>query len=129
MPAKRKPGEIRVGDWVRVTKFWCGSYDVEQIMLLKPRQVIKIRFGCPYVSVPEYAFENPGICWVLNGSDEYHRVSAPLDALTQRQWYAGMALQGWLASFAPDCSDVNFKGIATFCHKMADAMIEAENAE
>jgi hypothetical protein len=48
--------------------------------------------------------------------------------LTRRQWYAGMAMQGWIANAASPAANLIGK-IADYCFKVADSMIEHEDAE
>ena len=48
--------------------------------------------------------------------------------LSKREWFAGMAMQGWLASFGPndECSSSGTKeAIARQSHQLADAMLAA----
>ncbi|APZ53102.1 hypothetical protein Ga0080574_TMP2768 [Salipiger abyssi] len=41
-----------------------------------------------------------------------------------RDWFAGQALAGWLASYEPDGA-VKVTSTAEFAYEMADAMLEA----
>jgi len=48
--------------------------------------------------------------------------------LSKREWFAGMAMQGWLASFGPndECSSSGTKeAIARQSYQLADAMLAA----
>lgn len=51
----------------------------------------------------------------------YH---SPVDGLTKREWFAGMALQGILAN---DCGAYHFDLAAEHAIKYADALISALN--
>lgn len=42
--------------------------------------------------------------------------------MTLRDWFAGQALSGWLASFGPDDA-VKAEQVAKFSYEIADAMI------
>ncbi len=46
------------------------------------------------------------------------------DGMTLRDWFAGQALTGWLASYDADQS-VKAKSLAEFAYGVADAMLEA----
>jgi hypothetical protein len=58
----------------------------------------------------------------VDGSNDYSY--EPNDGMTLRDWFAGKALQGWLASFGPDaeCKPVR---VAEFAYEVADAMLAA----
>ena len=43
--------------------------------------------------------------------------------LTKREWFAGQALNGWLASFESEDGSPKAKGVAELCFSIADAMI------
>ncbi len=45
-----------------------------------------------------------------------------------RQWYAGVAMQGFISTFESDMnySDVNHDDMAKFAFKQADAMLRCE---
>lgn len=45
--------------------------------------------------------------------------------MTLRDWFAGQALSGWLASFGPDDTLSDKAGVARFSYEVADAMLEA----
>jgi hypothetical protein len=48
--------------------------------------------------------------------------------MSLRQWYAGLAMQGWLSTFKDDVpSPVN--SFAKFCFEIADAMLAYEDEE
>lgn len=42
--------------------------------------------------------------------------------MSKRDWFAGQAMAGWLASFGPD-DGYRAAGIADFAYEIADAMI------
>lgn len=46
--------------------------------------------------------------------------------MTLRDWFAGQALSGWLASFGTG-EAVNVQNSAEFCYEIADAMLSARN--
>ena len=50
--------------------------------------------------------------------------------MTQRDYFAAKAMQGWLASFPEDADAeiVRAATIARLAYKIADAMLEARNA-
>jgi hypothetical protein len=50
--------------------------------------------------------------------------------ITYRQWLAGMAMQGWLASWPLKDGDIpNMKELAKWSYKAADAMLDLEKEE
>ena len=44
--------------------------------------------------------------------------------MSLRDWFAGQALAGWMASFTPDCG-VKAKQCAELAYELADAMLAA----
>jgi len=44
--------------------------------------------------------------------------------MSLRDWFAGQALAGWMASFTPDCG-VKAKHCAELAYELADAMLAA----
>ena len=59
--------------------------------------------------------------------------SADHFGMTLRDWFAGQALQGWLASFGPDqvhpvATDIE-NSVAKQAYQMADAMIAAREVK
>jgi hypothetical protein len=57
------------------------------------------------------------------GADDRSMVSG----LSLRDWFAGQALSGWLASFGPEAllSEENRPALAQFAYNLADHMLEA----
>lgn len=51
----------------------------------------------------------------------------PFPGMTLRDWFAGQAMAGWLASFGPD-DGCRASGIADFAYEIADAMLVAREA-
>lgn len=47
-----------------------------------------------------------------------------IDGMSLRDWFAGQAMAGWLASYGPDDA-VKPKGVAELAYQVADAMLEA----
>ena len=68
----------------------------------------------------EYAFPN-----ISTEKDEsgFPVATTEQQGMTLRDWFAGMALQGWLSSFGPDDS-CNKKETALFAFDMADAIMK-----
>jgi cobalamin biosynthesis protein CobT len=50
------------------------------------------------------------------------------NGMTLRDWFAGQALQGWLASFAPD-ENPKSKDLAKFAYELADAILAEREKE
>jgi hypothetical protein len=48
----------------------------------------------------------------------------PQEGMTLRDYFAGHAVAGWLASFPHDAEDVDAPSIATFVYEIADAMLK-----
>lgn len=75
--------------------------------------------GGPAFPVPgEGSWDDPATC----------KIWQRFDGMSKREWFAGMALQGWLASFGPndDCSSSATKAaIAKQSFQLADAMLAA----
>lgn len=44
--------------------------------------------------------------------------------MSLRDWFAGQALAGWMASFSPDCR-MKATNCAALAYELADAMLEA----
>ncbi len=67
--------------------------------------------------------------------DDYTQEGKPvygpknLQGMSLRDWFAGMALQGWLASFGPDAAhpvrNESQGDVALQAYEMADAMLAA----
>jgi len=49
----------------------------------------------------------------------------PEAGMSLRDWFAGQALAGWLASFGPDDGDPVAMGVARLAFELADAMLKA----
>ena len=73
---------------------------------------------------------------INNGGPAFPHSSQPLDAqgnpicenhsewgMSLRDWFAGQALNGWLASFESEDGSPKAKGVAELCFSIADAMI------
>lgn len=52
--------------------------------------------------------------------------STEFDGMTLRDWFAGQALAGWLASFGPG-EAVKVNGLAQFAYEIADALLAARD--
>lgn len=79
----------------------------------------KPKDGGPAFPVPDSHHANGQVQYGCNG-------------MSKREWFAGMALQGWLASFGPDdgCSSSGTKAaIAKQSYEFADAMLAALEKE
>lgn len=50
----------------------------------------------------------------------------PNPGMSLRDWFAGQAMAGWLASFGPD-EGYRAAGISTFAYEIADAMLAARS--
>lgn len=50
------------------------------------------------------------------------------DGMTLRDYLAAKAMSGWLASFGPEDA-IKVNHVAEFAYKVADAMLEAREAE
>ena len=71
--------------------------------------------------------------------DDYSQDGSPiygpknLHGMSLRDWFAGQALQGWMAGYEDDtphpASDDCEKSVAELSYKMADAMIAARNGK
>jgi hypothetical protein len=58
--------------------------------------------------------------------DSYGRPDQEQDGLTKREYFAAMAMQGWLAN---EYIGTKYDIIAQHCVRMADALIEELNKE
>jgi len=51
------------------------------------------------------------------------------DGMSLRDWFAGMALQGWLASFGASAHVEDIPALSGFSYEIADAMIAERSKE
>ena len=58
-----------------------------------------------------------------DGGPAFPRRASGDGGMTFRDWFAGQALAGWLASFSPDDCDPAPERLAGFVYDLADAMI------
>lgn len=57
-----------------------------------------------------------------------HRCSLSAGDVCLRDWFAGQALAGWIASFPPDAA-VKPINVAAFAYEVADAMLIARQSQ
>lgn len=57
--------------------------------------------------------------------DDFH---SGVPGMSLRDWFAGQAMAGWLASFGPDAG-CRASGVADFAYEIADAMLVAREAQ
>ena len=60
------------------------------------------------------------------GFDGPEGAGEPIAGMSLRDWFAGQALAGWLASFGPG-EAVKAESVAEFSYEIADAMLAARN--
>lgn len=66
---------------------------------------------------------------INEGSLEFPKIRH-YPGMTLRDWFAGQALAGWLASFGPDtCPLEPYEKLARFSYSVADAMIAERSKE
>lgn len=58
-----------------------------------------------------------------DGGSRYLNEGGAFQGMTARDWFAGQALAGWLASFGPDDA-VKAKAVAEFAYEVADEMLK-----